>query len=96
LDEQLRDQNQENLDHAVASAPAEITGTLSKLECLPYLTGILALYSAYPEAMNDHQRERLVAVIARMIDSPSKDPGELLNSLAERLLVDALENDLGL
>lgn len=96
LDEQLRDQNQENIDHAVASASAEITGTLSKLECLPYLTAILALKSAYPEAMTEHQRERLVTVIGRMIGSDSKDPGELMNILAERLIVDALEDDLGM
>lgn len=96
MDDQLRAQNQENLDHAVATASAEITGTLSKLEFLPYLTGVLALQSAYPETITEHQRQRLVRVVAQMIGSDSIDPGEIMKTIAERLISSTLENDLGL
>lgn len=95
MDEQLREQTDEKLELAASIASAEIKSTLSELATLPLLTAALALQVAHPEAVNDHQRERLIVVIARMVGSDSRDPAELMSALSARLIDHTLAADLG-
>lgn len=96
LDKQIREQDSDQQSLAISAVSKEVTEALSSLEILPFLSAVIAIQGAFPEAMTKQQKERLLQAVATMVGSDSREPGDLLQALSSRLIGRALSDDIGL